>query len=299
MTKVAVIQHPSSFFNKEKGIQQTIELCEEAANNGCRLALFPESFIPGYPRGFSFGTVVGNRTSEGMALYTRYAEESISIENGDLSEIGQISKELNLIIGLGITERSFTGTMYCSLVYITPEEGIVGVHRKLKPTGSERIIWGEGRPEDLLVIDTDFGSIGGLICWENYMPLARMVMYKKGVQIYLAPTADARPTWINTMSHIAREGRCFVLGCNQFFTKDHLSPEFLPLVRDFPHEMSAGGSVIISPFGQLLEGPLWSKSGILYADLDSREITKAKMEFDAVGHYHRPDLLQYLQKLQQ
>ena len=295
--RVAIVQEPSSFFDKQAGIEQTLGLCKQVSHHGCQLVLFPESFIPGYPRGFTFGAAVGSRSESGMKLFKKYADESVSVNEGDLKPVVAIAKELNLMIGLGVTEKSETGTLYCSLVYITPENGLAGIHRKLKPTGTERVIWGEGSANELIVVSSHSTKIGGLICWENYMPLARMAMYYQGIQIYLAPTADARPTWLDTMKHIAREGRCFVLGCNQHFTKDHLPLDYQDLSAAIPHEMCSGGSVIISPFGEVLSGPLYHESGILYADLDLDVITRAKMEFDVVGHYSRPDLLPYLLQL--
>jgi nitrilase len=180
------------------------------------------------------------------------------------------------------------------MFYFSPDGRLIGKHRKLKPTGTERLIWGEGDGSTLPVFSTEFGKIGGLICWENYMPLARMAMYGQGVEIYLAPTADSRDTWQATMRHIACEGRCFVLGCNQFVTKE-MYPSDLETVEelsDQPDVMCRGGSVIIAPSGEVIAGPLWDKEGILYADLDLSEITKAKIDFDVVGHYSRPDVFQ-------
>ena len=169
---------------------------------------------------------------------------------------------------------------------------LLGKHRKLRPTGAERLIWGDGDGSTMPVFSTAFGNIGGLICWENYMPLARMAMYGKGVEIYLAPTADHRATWQATMRHIACEGRCFVLSCNQFVTKD-MYPSDLETMEDLnnqPHIMCRGGSVIISPMGEVLAGPLYDKEDILYAELDLSQISKGKVDLDVVGHYSRPDI---------
>jgi nitrilase len=169
-----------------------------------------------------------------------------------------------------------------------------GKHRKLKPTGAERLIWGEGDGSTLTVLDTPLGKIGGLICWENYMPAARMALYGKGVEIYLAPTADSRDSWQSTMQHIALEGRCFVLGSNQFVTKT-MHPPDLPgraELENQPEVMCRGGSVIISPLGEVLAGPLYDQAGILYADLDRNLLTRSKLDFDVNGHYARPDVFQ-------
>jgi len=171
---------------------------------------------------------------------------------------------------------------------------LLGKHRKLKPTAGERLIWGEGDGSTLTVVPTEFGRVGGLICWENYMPLARMAMYAKGVEIYLAPTADARESWQATLRHIACEGRCFVLGCNQFVTKG-MYPAGLPGVEDLqgqPEVLCRGGSAIVSPLGEVLAGPLWDKEDLLVADLDLAEVARGKFDFDVVGHYARPDVFQ-------
>ena len=182
--------------------------------------------------------------------------------------------------------------MYCTTLYFDPQGRLVGKHRKIKPTGTERLIWGEGDGSTLTVIDSEYGKIGGLICWENLMPLARMAIYAKGVEIYTAPTADSRDVWQASMRHIACEGRCFVLGCNQFVTRS-MYPADLPGVADLetqPEIMCRGGSVIISPLGEVLAGPLFDQEGILYADLDMGEVARSKLDLDVVGHYARPDI---------
>jgi len=202
-----------------------------------------------------------------------------------------------VFLGIGVIERDgdFShGTLYCSLLYFSPDGTYLGKHRKLKPTGAERLIWGEGDGSTLPVYQTEMGRIRGLICWENYMPLARMAMYGQGVEIYLAPTADMRDTWLASMRHIAREGRCFVLSCKQFVTKSMLPTdlEMIEEVSQQPEILSRGGSVIVSPFGEMLAGPLYDQEGILYADLDLTQISKAEVGFDVLGHYARPDIFQ-------
>lgn len=179
------------------------------------------------------------------------------------------------------------------MIYISPTDGLLGVHRKIKPTGTERVIWSEAAGESLVTFDTKIGKLGGLICWENYMPLARMAMYQKGVEIYIAPTADSRASWTSTMKHIAMEGRCFVLGCNQYFTKSMYPEKYLPLVENEPEEMCEGGSVIVSPMGEVIAGPLFGTSGALIAELDLGKVTQSKLGFDVVGHYARNDIFQF------
>ncbi len=198
---------------------------------------------------------------------------------------------------MGVIERDSQfsrGTLYCTLLYFGPNGQLLGKHRKIMPTAAERLIWGTGDGSTLSTFKTEIGTLGGLICWENYMPLARTFMYSKGVEIYLAPTADARERWNSTLRHIALEGRCFVLGCNQYVTKS-MYPADLEGIEDLeehPEVICRGGSVIISPLGEELAGPLYDREGILYADLDLAQVVRSRFDFDAVGHYSRPDIFQ-------
>ena len=295
--KVAVIQAAPVLFDRDATIEKAAQLIREAASQGAKLILLPEAFVPAYPRGLSFGMVVGSRTPEGRQLWQRYWENAVEVPSPATNALGDVVRETGVYLGIGIIERDrdFSGgTLYCTLLYFGPDGTILGKHRKLKPTGSERLIWGEGDGSTLTVVESEYGKIGGLICWENYMPLARTAMYMKGVDIYLAPTADSRDTWQATMQHVACEGRCFVLGCNQFVTKSMYPTDLVGIeeLADQPEIMSRGGSVIISPLGDVLAGPLFNEEGILYADLDLDEIARSKLDFDAVGHYARPDVFQ-------
>lgn len=295
--KVAVIQSAPVLFNKAATIKKTGMLVTDAVNNGANLVLFPEAFIPAYPRGLSFGTVVGSRSSEGKSTWLRYWDNSLEIPGEDQEELGNIAKKHNLYLVIGVIEKDqdTQGTLYCTLLYFAPDGKLIGKHRKLKPTAAERIIWGEGDGSDLQVHQTELGRIGGLICWENYMPLARMALYKQGIQIYLAPTADQRDSWQATMRHIACEGRCYVLGCNQFVTKD-MYPDDLAGVKDLedkPDILCRGGSVIIDPIGNVIEGPLYDQAGILYAELELDKIAESKFDFDVAGHYARDDVFEF------
>jgi nitrilase len=257
--------------------------------------LFPEVIIPGYPRGLIFGTAVGGRTPEGREMFLRYWENSIEVPGPETQQLSKWSKEAKAYVAVGVTERDITSdTLYCTLLYFSPEGKLIHRHRKIKPTAAERIVWGEGAGLDLNVLDTDLGKLGGLICWENYMPLARMALYSQGLEIYLAPTADCRDSWQATLAHIACEGRCFVLGCNQYLTKQHYPADLRKkLVADHPSLPSSGGSVIFGPMGKPLVGPVFGKEAILTAEIDPREIIKAKMDFDVIGHYSRPDLFNF------
>lgn len=296
--KVSLIQDSPVFFDKEATLQKVEVLTKKQANNGSQLIVFPESFVPGYPRGFMFGTKVGSRTQEGRDVFASYYENSFNLED-DLARIERLSKENQVYIILGVTEQQYqNGTLYCSMLYVSPSKGFLGVHRKIKPTGFERVIWGEAGGEDLVTFDSYIGKLGGLICWENYMPEARMAMYKKGVEIYVAPTADSRENWTATMQHIALEGRCFVLGCNQFFTKSMYSKEQQKLATSEPEMMCRGGSVIVGPDGKIIAGPLFDKAGVLNAEIDLKEIVRAKLDFDPIGHYSRPDIFNFQVKNQ-
>lgn len=290
----AVIQAAPVFFNKAQTVDKIQSLTAQAAKEKASLILFPEVFIPGYPRGLIFGTTVGGRTAEGREMFLRYWENSIQVPGLETERMARSAKETKAWVVVGVTEKdTISDTLYCTLLYFSPEGQLAHKHRKLKPTAAERIIWGEGDGSDLQVVDTVLGKLGGLICWENYMPLARTALYQQGIEIYLAPTADCRGTWQSTMEHIACEGRCFVLGCNQYLTEEHYPQDLKSTLSEtHPNLPSSGGSCIISPLGKPLAGPLYGHEGILTAELDHREIIKAKMDFDPIGHYARPDVFE-------
>ncbi len=233
------------------------------------------------------------RTDRGRDQWLDYWANSIDIPSPSVDRLSNAIREAGLFVGLGVTEREpIGGTLHCSLLYFGPDGTLLGKHRKLKPTGLERYIWGESDGSTLVSYQTSLGRIGGLICWENYMPLARTALYQKGVEIYLAPTADARDAWQATMQHIALEGRCFVLASNQFVRKRDYPERYQADLTDEPDIMSRGGSVILSPLGEVLAGPLWNQEGLLTAELDFSLLAKSKLDFDCVGHYARPDVFQ-------
>ena len=297
--KAAVVQAAPVLFDRDGSVEKVCHLTREAAAQGAQIILFPEAVIPAYPRGLSFGTVVGSRSPQGRLTWQAYWENAVEIPSPATIALGEAARQANAYLSVGVIERDTQfsrGTLYCTLLYFNPAGQLIGKHRKLKPTAAERLIWGEGDGSTLTVVDTEFGKMGGLICWENYMPLARMALYGKGVEIYLAPTADARDGWQATLRHIALEGRCFVLGCNQFVTKA-MYPADLAGVEELaqqPEIMCRGGSAIISPLGEVLAGPLYDQEGILFAELDLAEVARSKFDFDVVGHYARPDVFQLL-----
>lgn len=295
--RVAVVQAAPLLFDREATIEKACKLTAKAAGQGAQLILFPEAFVPAYPRGLSFGTVVGDRSAAGRRLWERYWANAVELPSPAMEALGAAAQQAGAYLAIGVIERDAQfsrGTLYCTLLYFGPDGRLLGKHRKLKPTAAERLIWGEGDGSTLTVLDTELGKVGGLICWENLMPLARMAIYGKGVEIYLAPTADARERWQATLRHIACEGRCFVLGCNQFVTKG-MYPADLEGIEDLadqPEIVCQGGSAIISPLGEYLAGPLFDEEGILLADLEMAELVRARFDFDVVGHYARPDIFQ-------
>jgi nitrilase len=307
MVRVAVVQAAPVVFDREATVEKACRLVKDAATQGAQLILFPEAFIPAYPRGLGFGTVVGSRSSAGRRTWERYWANAVDVPGPVTQALGAAARKAGAYLAIGIIERDSRhndpcgarlsgGTLYCSLLYFGSDGELLGSHRKLKPTGAERLIWGEGDGSTLTVLDTPLGRIGGLICWENYMPLARMALYSKRVELYLAPTADARETWQSTLQHIACEGRCFVLGCNQYLSKEMYPSDLAGIedLVDLPDVLCRGGSAIVSPLGQYLAGPLYDQEGVLIADLDLAAITRAKFDFDVVGHYARPDVFQLI-----
>ncbi len=295
---VAVVQAEPIFFNLEACLQKTQKLILKAAKKGAELVLFPEAFLPAYPRGLSFGTVVGSRTPEGRDHWLDYWNHSVPVPGEAVNRLSQMARQSGIWLVIGITERDEReGSLYCSLLYFNPEGQLVHKHRKIKPTAAERVVWGEGDGSTLKVLDTEFGKLGGLICWENYMPLARVTLYQQGIQVYLAPTADERDTWQATMQHIACEGRCFVLGCNQYAKLENYPEEYQKEIAPERAILSRGGSIIISPLGQILAGPLFDEEGILYATLNMQETIKGKLDFAPVGHYSRPDIFDFQWKM--
>ena len=294
MHKVAVIQAAPVLFDLQGSLQKVRQWTEAASRQGARLVLFPEAFLSVYPRGLSFGTIVGSRSQQGREDWLLYFRQSVKVPGPATDELADIARQNRVTLAIGVTEIGESGgTLFCTLLYFSPEGHLLHRHRKIKPTAAERIVWGEGRGDDLRVLDTPIGRVGGLICWENYMPLARMALYQQDIHIYLAPTADQRDTWQSTLRHIACEGRCYVLSANQFVKKDQYPERFQAELLTQPEVLSRGGSAILSPLGEILAGPLWDEEGILFASIDHEEIIKARMDFDAAGHYHRPDIFHF------
>ncbi len=297
--RVAAVQATACPFDTSRAVEIVCSMTSEAAKEGARLILFPEAYVGGYPWGLAFGTAVGGRSEVGRRVFGRYWESAIDVPGPEVERMSQVAADLGVWLCVGVIERDSTystGTLFCTLLYFGPNGELLGKHRKLKPTAAERLIWGEGDGSTLTTVETDFGRVGGLICWENYMPLARMTMYGKGVKIYLAPTADSRDRWQSTLQHIALEGRCFVLGCNQYVKRD-MYPKDLAIADEldvWPETLSAGGTAIYGPLGEVLGEPLWNQAGIVYADLDMGSIHRSRFDFDVTGHYARPDVFRLI-----
>src|SRR5215475_1016650 len=234
---VAVVQAGSVLFDPDASLAKAERLTAEAGAAGAKLIVFPEAFIGGYPKGADFGARVGSRTPEGRKLFRRYYEGAIDVPGPATARLGEAARAAGAWLVIGVIERD-GGTLYCTALFFAPDGSLAGKHRKLMPTAMERLIWGFGDGSTMPVIDTGFGKVGAVICWENYMPLLRAAMYAKGVQLYCAPTVDDRESWQPTMRHIALEGRCFVLSACQFVS-----------------ESIRGGSVIVAPLGKVLAGP--------------------------------------------
>jgi len=290
MTKVAVVQIGSIPTDAAATTAKVVDRLREVAAAGARLAVFPEALIGGYPKGESFGAPVGMRKPEGRDAYARYHARAIDLDGPEVAAIAEATAETGMFTVIGVIERD-GGTLYCTALYFDGENGLAGKHRKLMPTGGERLVWGFGDGSTMPVFKTDFGTVGAVICWENYMPALRLYMYSQGVTIYCAPTADDRDTWLASMRHIALEGRCFVLTACQHITRAAFDEAHESALGDDPETvMMRGGSAIVSPSGQVLAGPHFDGETILYADLDSSELARGKYDFDATGHYARPDV---------
>lgn len=287
--RVAVVQAAPAVFDCPATVARVRHLSTEAAAGGAGLVLFPEAFVSGYPRGISFGTVVGDRTPEGRDHFRRYWESSVDVPGPVVDELETLCAELRIHLVIGVVERD-GGTLYCTALFVSPD-GYLGKHRKVMPTAAERLVWGFGDGSTLPVFETPLGRVGAVICWENYMPLLRMAMYSKGVQIYCAPTADGRETWLSTMRHIALEGRCFVLSANQFTRLSDFPLDIKNQLASEPNDVIClGGSCIVGPLGNVLAGPAFDGETILFADLDLDDVARGKYDFDVTGHYARPDL---------
>jgi nitrilase len=286
----AVVQAGSCVFDTERTLEKVRTYCRMAADAGALLAVFPEAFLGGYPKGIDFGARVGSRSQEGRDEFRRYYEAAIDVPGKECEVLSKIALQHHLRLGIGVVERD-GGTLYCSFLFIGANGEFDGKHRKVMPTAMERLIWGCGDATTMPAVQTEFGVLGAAICWENYMPLFRTAMYAKGVTLWCAPTVDDRDSWQATMQHIALEGRCFVLSACQYLLRSDCPENYRPIQGDDPDTvLIKGGSVILSPSGEILAGPMRDQEGILTAELDLDDIPRGKFDLDVIGHYSRADL---------
>lgn len=287
----AVVQTSTVLLDTPATVERALALMKEAAAQGAQVVVFPEAFIGGYPKGADFHIYLGGRTAQGRAEFKHYFDAAVAVDGPEILLLASAAQEYQLYVCIGIIERD-GGTLYCTAVYLGPDGQVLGKHRKLMPTALERLIWGFGDGSTLKAVDTPYGKMGAVICWENYMPALRMAMYQQRIALYCAPTADDRDTWIGTMQHIAMEGRCFVLSSCQHlrrsdFPSDRMNNR-LPAAPDTV--LMRGGSVIIDPLGKILAGPVRNEDALLTAELDLDAIAMGQLDFDVVGHYARPDV---------
>jgi nitrilase len=292
--RVAVVQAGAVPFDSDACIDKAVRLIGEAAAMGAKVIVFPEAFVTGYPKGLNYGVVVGARDPVGREEFRLYLDAAIDVPGSQTRRLGEAAATHRSYVVIGVIERE-GGTCYCTVLFFAPDGTMLGKHRKLMPTALERIIWGFGDGSTLTVVDSPYGRIGSVICWENYMPMLRMAMYSKNVTLYCAPTVDDRDTWLPSMQHIAMEGRCFVLSACQFLRKNEFPGSVRVSLGDSPDAvLIRGGSAIISPLGKALAGPHFGSETILTADLDLNEIGRGKFDFDVTGHYARPDIFQLI-----
>jgi nitrilase len=288
----AVVQNAPVVFDSAATLDKIDTLAADAAKTGAKLVVFPEAFVSAYPKGLDFGARVGSRSPEGRDTFRRYFDSAIDVPGPATDALGKTAKTNGVYLVLGVIEREI-GTLYCTALFFAPDGSLLGKHRKLMPTAMERIVWGYGDGSTMPVFETPIGKLGAVICWENYMPLLRMAMYAKGIQLYCAPTADDRDTWISTMQHVALEGRCFVFSACQYLRRSDCPTEYAAIQGDAPSTvLMRGGSTIVGPLGQILAAPVYNENAILTAEIDLGEIARSKYDLDVVGHYARPDVFQ-------
>jgi nitrilase len=294
--KVAAAQLAPVFLNKQKTVEKACAAIEEAAKSGAKLVVFPEAFISGYPDWIWL--IPNSKSAELNELFIKLTENSVSVPDNSTKLLCKAAGENKINVVIGMNERNAelsNGSLYNSLLFINEEGKIIGKHRKLIPTGGERLIWGRGDGSTLNTYETSAGKVGGLICWENLMPLARNALYENGIQILVSPTWDKSQNWLISMQHIAREGGLFVISTCMALRMDDI-PDSYSFKKLYPADrewINTGNSCIVGPNGKIIAGPLEAKEGILYAEINLNDIISAKRMFDAAGHYSRPDVFHF------
>ena len=285
----------AGLFDKAACVEKAIQLTEEAATKGVEVVVFPELFVPGYPDGMTFGFTVAiamkmeEKTGSGIMIIPFWRP------GPETDRLGQVAKTAGVYLSIGVSEREEeTATLYNSNLFFSPEGKLAAVHRKLKPTGSERVVWGDAKSHYFPVMETPWGPMGSLICWESYMPLARVALYQKGITLYISPNTNNNEEWQSTIRHIAIEGHCYFINSNMYTTRD-MYPEDLCCkeeIQKLPDIVCRGGSCVVDPYGHYVTQPVWDREEIILADLDMDKVPMSRMEFDACGHYARPDVLE-------
>jgi len=293
--KVAAAQATPVFMDLGKTVERACDLIAEAGREGVRLLVFPEAFIPGYP---DWAWLVPARDKAALNfLYGELLANAVSIPSGATEKLCRAAERARVSVAVGVSERNTdaSGTsLYNTLVYIDARGQLVARHRKLVPTGGERLVWAQGDGSTLQAVDLPVGRVGGLICWENYMPLARYAMYASGTEIYLAPTWDSGEPWLSTLRHIAKEGRVYVIGCCMALRRDDIPDrfEFKALYPPGREWINVGGSAIVDPDGKVIAGPLEKQDGLVIAEVDPNRVRGPRWILDVAGHYARPDVFQ-------
>lgn len=292
---VAAVQATPVFLDRDRTVDKACGLIAEAANNGAKIVVFPEAFVPTYPDWV--WVLPPGRADLHRGLYGELLDQSVAIPSAATKKLARAAKSAGAYVVIGVNERNVEASgssLYNTVIYFGPDGTLLGKHRKLMPTSAERLVWAAGDGSTLDVYDTPHGKLGGLICWENYMPLARYAMYAWGTQIYVAATWDCSDTWLATLQHIGKEGRIFVIGCCIAMRKDDIPDryEFKSLYPAGHEWLNRGASAIVDPDGHIIAGPAFEKEDILYADIEPRQLREPRYWFDAAGHYARPDVFQ-------
>jgi len=295
MTHCAIVQKPPVFLDKHKTIESAVAMVEEAAGKGAELVVFTEAFIPGYPT-WIWRLRPGGDWNLSEELHERLLKNAVIMESDDMAPLYEAARKYEVSIVCGIEERDSKlsqSTLYNTVLIIGTDGTLLNRHRKLMPTNPERMVWGFGDGSGLKVAKTPAGRIGTLLCWENYMPLARYALYSQGIEIYIAPTYDSGDDWIDSLQHIAREGCCWVVGCGNLMKGSDFPDDFPEKSRLYPDPdewVNPGDSVVIAPGGKIAAGPMRKESGVLYCDIDREKVSIAKRALDVAGHYSRPDI---------
>ena len=292
--RVAVVQAAPVLFDTAAGLEKALGLIREAAGNGAELVVFPELFLPCYPYGMTFGFTVGHREESGRADWKRYYDNSLLVPGPETEALAAAAREAGLWLSIGVSERvPESGTLYNTNLIFAPDGSLAARHRKLKPTGAERVVWGDADKGFFPVAETPWGPMGSLICWESYMPLARVALYEKGVTLYLSPNTNDNEEWQATIRHIAIEGHCYFINCDMVFDRSQYPADLNAReeIARLPETVCRGGSCVVDPYGRYVTEPVWDREALIYADLDMNAVPASRMEFDACGHYSRPDVL--------